>query len=898
MTKMYVIKRKGIKEPVNFNKIQKRIEWLKENPSVLHHVNATEIAQIVIQNLKDGMHTSDIDRYAAQKCANMILKHHEYGILAGRIEVNNNHKTTLNSYKDKVDLLYFRKDDQGVIHPLVSDDFYKFVKKNYRRIDEAIDYDRDNMIDFFGFKTLENGYMMHVNGKTVERPQDVFMRVAIQMHIGTDKDNDIVLERIFSTYDHISSGLYTHATPTLFNAGTPRCNLASCFLLGTEDSREGILHTADNATKISKYSGGIGIHVSNWRAKGSLIRGTNGRSGGIVKFLRIYQACALAFDQGGGKRNGSFAIYLEPHHPDFPEFLKLRLNVGYEEERCKFLFLAVWASDLFMERVQNNEEWSFFCPDLCPGLNDAYGDEYRKLYLEYESKGMAHSTMPAKELWKAIYDSQIESGIPYICYKDAVNRANMQSNIGVIKSSNLCSEIVLHSDADNYSVCILASICLNRFVEDTHSQEELAQPEAERRKLDHKFPTYPVFNYKKLLAVTAEITQNLNNVIDKTWNPCIETARTNFRNRPIGIGVQGLADVFAMFRCSFDSELARDLNKKIFETIYYAAVSQSTKICRDIYKKACEHIRTTGKPYYASTYPKELVKQFPDLKREDVRIKYDRVEDIPTTVGAYPAYLENGGSPLANGKFHWELYGLTEADLAKNSKTGKNMYDWETLRDHIKTFGMRNSHLVALMPTASTSQIMGCSSCFEPYNSNIFSRTTLSGKFVVVNRYLMNDLQRHGLWTDDMKQYLLVNNGSIQNIKGLPENIKKIYKTAFELSQKAIIDLAADRQPFVDQSQSMNLFKDKMKFGEFTSMQFYGWKRGLKTGVYYSRSRPAADAQKFTINPDIEQRYRDGLDIDEKELQRIELTEKALQNGILNTIQIFEEDEGCLMCGS
>ena len=872
---MFVVKRKGTTEPANFGKIQQRLQWLKEDPVDLPNVNDAELAQMVIKNLRNNMHTSEIDNYSATLCASLSTVHTDYGILAGRIAINNHHKNTLNSFRDKIDCLYLRKDWSDHICPLVTDEFYKFVKKHHFEIDKAIDYNRDYLIDFFGFKTLENGYMIKVNDKTIERPQDTFMRVAIQLHMNTDKDNKKVLDRIFNTYDSISQKYYTHATPTLFNAGTPKGNLSSCFLLGTEDSREGILKTLNDCTLISKWSGGIGVHVSNWRAKDSLIRGTNGKSSGIIPFLRMYNDGARAFNQGG-KRNGSFAVYLEPHHPDVMQFLEMRKNQGDENLRCRDLFMAIWISDLFMRRVKSDATWSFFCPDKCPDLNTSYGDEYDKLYIEYEQKGLAHSTVKARDVWKCIFESQKESGMPYICYKDTVNRSNMHDNIGTIQSSNLCSEIMLHSDSNNYSVCNLASLCLPNFVEDTYSEDELELPEEERRPLDHEFPTHPIFNYKKLLEITGDLVVNLNNVIDKNWNPLIETARSNFKNRPIGIGVQGLADVFSKFRIPFDSDEAYNLNKKISESIYYAALSKSTELSRDIWKSVRQQVAT--KPYTHNIYPREVKSQFPDLRKEDEKVVYSKVEDVPQTIGTYPTYLENGGSPLARGVFHWELYGLTNDDLS-------GAYDWETLRHHIKTYGVRNSHLVALMPTASTSQIMGCSSCFEPYISNIYRRKTLAGEFIIVNKYLIHDLQKYGLWGDQMKQYLILNNGSVQNIDGIPDHMKQLYKTVWEIKQKSLVKLAAGRQPFVDQSQSMNLHFEDFTFNKFNSVQFYAWEKKLKTGCYYLRSRPAITAQKFTIDPELQ--------------KKIEKKELILQSQIQNASKISSEpDMLCLLCGS
>lgn len=871
---MFVIKRKGNTEPVNFGKVQRRIEFLIQTPTNLNHVNGVELAQKVIQRLNNHIHTSEIDIYSSFLCASLSTTHIEYGILAGRIAINNHHKNTLNSFRDKIDLLYLRKDVNQTIKPLISDEFYKFVKKNHFSIEHKIDYNRDYLLDFFGFKTLEKSYLLKIDEKCIERPQDVFMRTAIQLHMNT-KDVKTCLERIYKSYDHISQQYYTHATPTLFNSGTPNGNLSSCFLLGSEDSLSGIMKTLTDCATISKWSGGIGFHISNWRGSGSSIRGTNGESSGIVPFLKMYNDCARAVDQGG-KRKGSFAVYIEPHHPDLMGFLEMRKLEGDDNLRCRDLFSAVWISDLFMKRVQDDEYWSFFCPDKCPNLNQVYGEEYEQLYTKYETQNLSKSTMKARDVWNAIFMAQKTGGIPYICYKDTVNRANMQSNIGIIKSSNLCSEIMLVSDSNNYAVCNLSSICLPKFVEDTYSDDELTRPEDQRRELNHTFPIHPVFNYKKLQDIVGELVLNLNNVIDKTWNPVIETARTNFRNRPIGIGIQGLADVFAKFRVSFESETARNLNLKISETMYYAALWASTLICKEIYQSVRQQINE-NKPYHYTIYPRDVKSQFPDLRKEDEKIVYETIESVPKTIGAYPSYLLNGGSPLANGQFHWELYGLKPEQLS-------GLYDWDSLKNHIQIYGVRNSHLIALMPTATTSQIMGCSPCFEPYSANIYKRIVLEKEFVVINKYLMNDLQRTGLWTDQMKQYLLQNEGSIQNINGIPNEMKELYKTTWEIKQKTIIELCADRQPFIDQSQSMNLHVSDLTFKSFNSMQFYAWRRKLKTGCYYLRSQPAVAPQKFTLDPDL--------------IEQLVQSESNLQEQIYNTIPIYETTNECLGCGS
>ena len=964
---MFVIKRNGTREEVAFEKIHRRIKYLVEDPAPLPSVNVHTLAQTVIQGIYNGIKTTEIDSYSANVAASLSIRHREYGVLAGRIAVNNHQKNTLTSFKDKMDKLYLRKDVHGDVCPLLDDKFYKFVKKNQKEIEKHIDYSRDYLLDFFSFKTLEKGYLMKCDGVTVERPQDMFMRVSIFLHMNPKAwKSKEALAKVFESYDMMSQKYFTHATPTLFNAGSQRPQMASCYLLGTEDSLSGICKTATDCATISKWSGGIGFHFSNWRSKGALIRGTNGQSNGVIPFLRIFNDVARAFNQGG-KRNGSFAAYIEPHHPDILSFLELKRNHGDENLRARDLFLALWISDLFMKRVKEDGIWSVFDPDSCPGLTDAYGDDYEKLYKEYEAKELYTKQYPAREVWKAIYTSQKESGVPYILYKDSVNRSNSQKNLGTIKSSNLCvtgntlipirirneirleridtlihknngkhkvwngvewseaqfaqtsesskivrvrlesetdrynsidctlyhkfyiddqgteklvtardltigtklypfkdyfgelhnytvvglelqeeseptycfkepkrgkgifngvltgncSEILLYSSSDEYAVCNLASLCLPMYVEDSYSPEELELPEEERRSLNHEFPDRPLFNYRKLEHAVDILVHNLNQVIDRNWYPTPETERSNMRHRPIGIGVQGLADVFFKFKTTYDSEVAKDLNRRIFETIYYASLTTSSKLCRDTYRQ-----------HQSDLQNKETIKIN--------KVEYTK-ETLPTTIGAYSSFE---GSPLSEGKFHFELRGLETKDCIQP-------YDWESLRAHIQRFGTRNSLLVALMPTASTSQIMGNIESIEPLTSNIFRRQTLAGEFIIVNKYLIHDLEEIGMWTPEMENYLKLNNGSIQTIDGIPDEIKKRYRTVWELSQKHIINLASDRQNFVDQSQSMNLFVEDLSFSKFNSMHFYGWEKGLKTGCYYLRSRPAVDAQKFTVDPSL-----------------------------------------------
>ncbi len=822
---MYVVKRNGIQEEISFDKIYKRIKYLLSIPYPIDNINVHVVCQYVIQGLYNGVSTTEIDVQSSIVCANLCIQNYEYAILAGRIAINNHQKNTLTSFKDKIDKLYLHKDVNGISSPIISPSFYKFVKKNQKTIEEYIDYNRDYLVDFFGFKTLEKSYLLRIGNDIVERPQDLFMRVAISLHMNSVKKQ--VFENIFKTYDLLSNKYFTHATPTLFNAGSPRLQLSSCFLLGSEDSIEGIFKTMSDCAKISKWSGGIGFHI-NWRSSGSLIRGTNGMSNGIVPFLKIFEKTAIAVNQGG-RRPGSFSPYLELHHPDIIGFLELSKKNIPEERKANKLYLALWVCDLFMKRVRDNGPWSTFCPEQCPGLQDCYGEEYETLYCTYENEGKAIWTKSARYLWQKIFESQKESGVPYIVYKDAVNRNSNQKNIGVIKSSNLCSEIVEYSSSTEYAVCSLTSICLPQFVEDSYSENE----DKEQRKLNHEFPKHPIFNYEKFKQVVDVNVRNLNKVIDINFYPVPETKRSNLRHRPIGIGVQGLADVFFKFNITFDSPQARNLNKYIFETMYYTAVSVSSKMSREIWKRhydeCVEHGKTT-----AFICPQVL----DTGKVVYTKVEYKNAEDIPKTIGAYTTF---DGSPLSEGIFHWQMMGLEEEDLLTH-------YDWATLRTHIQTFGVCNSLLIALMPTATTSQIMGNIEAFEPLMSNIFIRSTIAGEFIVVNKYLMKDLKDLGMWDTRIENYLKLNNGSIQNIEGIPQHIKDKYKTVWEISQRSVIDLAADRQPFVDQSQSLNLHIENLDYKRFSSMHMYGWERGLKTGCYYLRTQEAITPQKFTVD--------------------------------------------------
>lgn len=874
---MLVTKRRGVKEPVKFDKIAERIRRMSNYLFELKNINSDELAQKVIQGVTNGIETRQIDIYTADLASSMGITHLEYLILAGRIVINNHHKNTKNSFADKMVMLYLNKDKNDVSHSIIGTRFYKYIMANQAAIDKHIDYSRDYLLGYFGFKTLEKGYLLRCKGHVIERPQDMFMRVAVQLYMPYDESSftdEPTLQKIFEVYDEISNHYYTQATPTLFNSGTPNPQASSCFLLGTEDSLEGIMKTLTDAGKISKWSGGVGIHISNWRGARSLIRGTNGKSSGLIPMLRMFNECARAFNQGG-KRNGSFAIYLEPHHPDILAFLDMKRPHGDESLRCRDLFSALWISDLFMKRMMNNSMWSLFDPDECPGLNETWGEEYEKLYLQYESEGRARETIPINIIVNAIFNSQTESGSPYILYKDAVNRSNMQSNIGIIKSSNLCTEIMLHSNSHEYAVCNLASICLSKLVEDTYTKAELELPSNEVRKLNNEFPKHPVFNIRKLVEIAGKTTENVNQVIDRTWNPVKETARSNFMHRPIGIGIQGLADTFMKLKFPFESPEARKLNKQIAEAIYYGALSKSTILSKRIYKDIIKRVRN-GETVVFELYPKHIREQFPELEAENVKYTFTAVEEVPKDIGAYFSYNWNGGAPIKK-HFHWELCGLKKEDLS-------GMFDWDTLRDHINEYGVRNSTLVAYMPTASTSRIMGNEPSFEPFNTNIYKKKSLAGHFTIINKYLMNDLFEAGLWDENMKRYLLQAEGSIQNINGIPEKFKNLYKTVWEIKQKVLMQMAADRQPFVDQAQSLNLFVRKFADrDDCASIMLMGWKLGLKTCSYYLHVRPAIEAQKFTIAPDLTKK----------------VTTQEILNAMMNTNHDDEEkEEICTLCSS
>lgn len=753
---MFVIKRDSRKEAVQFDKITSRIKKLCYGLSP-KYVDPVEIAKKVILGVYDGVTTAELDNLAAETAAYLTTTHPDYALLAARIAISNLHKNTKKSFSETVKDLYEYIDPiSKQPASLISEETYNTVMKNAQLLNSSIIYDRDFGYDYFGFKTLERSYLLKLNKKVVERPQHMLMRVAIGIH---GKDIKTAIE----TYNLLSERWFTHASPTLFNAGTPKPQLSSCFLLSmTDDSIEGIYDTLKRCSIISQAAGGIGLSIHNIRAKGSYIRGTNGMSNGIVPMLKVYNDTARYVDQGGGKRKGAFAIYLEPWHADVFDFLNLKKNHGKEEMRARDLFYALWIPDLFMKRVEENGEWSLFCPNEAPELSDCWGTKFEELYTKYETEGRARKTIKAQDLWFAILESQIETGTPYILYKDAANSKTNQQNLGTIKSSNLCTEIMEYTSPDEVAVCNLASIALPRFVNEKKRQ----------------------FDYKKLYEVTYVATCNLNKIIDVNHYPIKEAKTSNLRHRPIGLGVQGLADTFIKMRFPFDSEEARELNRQIFETIYFAALSAS--------------------------------------------------KDLAKTFGPYETY---DGSPVSKGILQYDMWGVEPTDL----------WNWGALKKEIKKYGVRNSLLVAPMPTASTSQILGNNECFEPYTSNIYTRRVLSGEFTVVNKHLLQDLVNLGIWSSEIKNKIIAANGSIQNIEEIPQDLKDIYKTVWEIKQKVILDMASDRGAFIDQSQSLNVFVAQPNFAKLTSMHFYAWKKGLKTGMYYLRTQSAAEAIKFTV---------------------------------------------------
>jgi len=789
---MRVTKRNGELEEVAFDKILARVKKLGQEVGI--QINYQQLVIKIIDQLFDTISTTKIDELLAEQCASMSTLNPDYGTLASRIVVSNHQKNTHSYYSNIVNILYNFKDIHGKKKSLLSDNLFEFTSNYIADIEDMIDYERDYLIDYFGFKTLERTYLIRVGTAVIERPQHMWMRVAIGIHGNLKTENpEETLRLVKETYDLMSLKYFTHATPTLFNAGTPRAQLSSCYLIAMEeDSLDGIYNTLHDCAQISKYAGGIGLHIHNIRAKGTHIQGTNGTSNGLVPMLRVFNNTARYIDQGGGKRNGSFAIYLEPWHADISDFLELKKNHGDEELKARDLFYALWIPDLFMERVKENGKWSLLCPHECPGLSDVYGDDFKELYKKYESEGCVRKTVSARDLWFQILDAQMETGTPYLLYKDAANKKSNQKNLGIIKSSNLCTEILEYSDDKETAVCNLASIALPAFVNETTKQ----------------------FDFLKLLEVTKVITNNLNRVIDINFYPTEKTRVSNFKHRPIGIGVQGLADAFILMDIPFHSEEAKQLNKDIFETIYYGALTKSNEIAIE---------RKTN--------------------QETSHFTEDELTKLPANLkGAYSSFA---GSPASQGILQFDMWHNFSGHSLKLG------YDWDALKTSIIKNGLRNSLLVAPMPTASTSQILGFNECFEPITSNIYSRRTMAGEFVLPNKYLMKELIKMGLWNEQIKNNIIANKGSVQQLSILPEHIRNKYKIVWEIPMKHLIDMAADRGVYICQSQSMNLWMEDPVYNKLTSMHFYSWEKGLKTGIYYLRRKAKHQAQQFTIEPEI-----------------------------------------------
>jgi len=891
--KMRVLKRSGSYEDVSFDKILTRIKSLCINEEFKHQleIDETIVAQKVVQEIYDGVKTTELDELSSQIAISMYSKHPDFKVLAGRIVVSNHHKNTLDNFSDKIELLYNYKHN-GNQKPLIADYFYKLVQENKELIDSTIDYKKDYYYDFFGHKTLEKTYLYQIDKKIIERPQDLLMRVSLSIH----RDN---IEEALKNYEMMSEHYFTHATPTLYNAGSSREQFASCFLLTMqEDSIKGIYKTLSDCAQISKHAGGIGLAIHDIRASDSYIAGTNGYSNGLVPMLRVFNDTARYVDQGGGKRNGSFAMYIEPWHADILEFLELKKNHGNELERARDLFYALWIPDLFMEKVKNDDEWCLFCPNECPGLNKVHSEEFNQLYKKYESENKFRKKIDAREIWNAILTSQIETGTPYLLYKDKCNQKSNQQNLGTIQSSNLCTEIIQYTSPEETSVCNLASIALPKLVKhkDTKNMEfivyskpdcvycELAKGLLDKKKINYeskdfkdltslsgeypnhvKFPQIylkdennrkhiggyteldeflqPTYDFESLKEISKQLTKNLNHIIDYNYYPISETKNSNLKHRPIGIGVQGLANVFFEYGISFDSELAQKLNEDIFETIYFGAMEASMELSKERETQMNElkrFLKTNGfqNPYESwrsrinlfSNEIQNLIKEVNPLPEELNRSEF---------LGSYSSFI---GSPLHQGKFQFDLWSYNNTDIRHN---------WSGLMEDIQKYGVRNSLLLAPMPTASTAQILGNFECFEPILSNIYVRRVLSGEYTVINEYLVNDLLSLGLWSNDMKDKIIVNDGSIQMIDGIPNIIKQKYKTVWEIKQKDIINMSRDRGKYICQSQSLNLFLESPNISKLTSMHFYAWSQGLKTGLYYLRSRPSSRAIQFTVNPDV-----------------------------------------------
>ena len=892
---MRVTKRNGSSEQVSFDKVTNRLRLLCEMEPKLKNVDHLEIAQKVISRIYDGVHTYELDELAAEQCTQKGVDHINYNILAGRIAVSNNQKRTSPSFSETITSLYNNTDVNGEPSPLISDEVFAFVKKNKTKLNSYIDYRRDYNFDYFSLKTLEKAYLMKINNVIAERIQHMFMRVSLGLYPNSIKD-------ALETYDLLSQKYFIHATPTLFHSGTPRPQLLSCFLLEVGDSVDGMYSAMKNCALISKWAGGIGCHIHSIRGNNSRIRSTNGKSNGIVPMLKVFNDIARHINQSG-KRNGSFAMYLEPWHPDIMAFLECKKNHGDEDARARDLFYAMWMPDLFMERVVKNESWTLFCPDKCKGLVEAYGDDFKILYEKYEAdESNIIKRMPAREIWMAILNSQMETGTPYICYKDACNKKSNQKNLGTIKSSNLCTEIIEYSNENEYACCTLASIGLPKYVIpfdvstltnitvytidnckmcqyvknmltfydvdyttvkiDLDNDTELATLAEKSGKSpdDLSFPLVfkdtvlvggftelynlfrPTFDFEKLISVVRRIVKNLNNVIDLNFYPVEETKRSNLKHRPVGIGVQGLADVYAQFKYPFDSDEAKQLNREIFAVIYYTACQMSMELARDRNERMVEFkAQIKGKilpELYSKTAMKNCrgVKLYHELNVSQCEIERD------SFLGSYSSFI---GSPISEGKFQFDLWGKEPI----KEVSGMTL-DWEQLRTDIMTHGIRNSLLLAPMPTASTSQILGNNECIEPFTSNIYSRSTLAGQFIVINKFLQKDMLSIGLWNNSLKDQIIINDGSIQNIKNIPTIIKELYKISWDLSMKDVIDQAADRAIYVCQSQSLNLWIKNPDTNKLSSMHMYSWKKGLKTGIYYLRRRAVSKAQQFSIDPE------------------------------------------------
>ena len=786
---MRVLKRNNEYEDVSFDKVLMRLKNLSSDL----HINVSEIAQKVCTRIFDGVKTCELDELAAYLCSSMSIDNPDYSTLASRIIISNHQKNTSPSFSETVNILYDNKDINGEHSPLISEELYEIVNKNKEKLNNYIDYQRDFLFDYFGFKTLERAYLIKIDKKIIERPQHLWMRVSLGIH-----GNDI--REVLQTYDLMSKKYFTHATPTLFNSGTKRPQLSSCFLCSiNDDSISGIYDSLKEMALISKYAGGIGVHIHQVRSKGSHIRGTNGTSNGIIPMLRVFNNTARYVDQAG-KRLGSIAVYLETWHSDIEAFLELKKNHGSEEERCRDLFLALWVSDLFMERIKANKKWSLMCPDQCKGLSEAYGDEFKMLYEKYESEGKYTKQINAQDLWFKILEAQIEQGVPYILYKDAANKKSNQQNLGTIKSSNLCAEVLIYSSPEETGVCNLASICLPTYVNNGE------------------------FDFDKLHEVVKIAAKNLNKVIDINFYPVEKARVSNLKHRPIGIGVQGLADVFMMLKYPFESEAAAELNKEIFETIYHAAVESSMELSKKRNNIITDILNNNSE--------EDIAKYVNEFEEDIIKTKY---------IGAYSSFE---GSPISRGLFQFDLWGEKPSER----------YDWDKLREDIKSFGIRNSLLISPMPTASTSQIMGFNESFEPFTNNIFQRKTLSGEFIVINKYLIRELMSKGMWNKELKDTIILHEGSIQNIKEISKEMKELYKTSWEIKQRVIIDMSADRGRYICQTQSLNIFMEEPDFQKLSSMHFYGHSKGLKTGSYYLRTKPRAKTQQFTIDPDFAKR--------------------------------------------